>query len=92
VHPVAVVLAGSDLVDVPVPDQVAPLRELIGLQLHALRVQQDEVNGLGVLREEAEVGALTIPRRPQGGVATGPGHELLSLFRGRAKAGQSYLH
>jgi hypothetical protein len=47
-------------------------------------IEEDEVDGLGVLGEEAEVGAFSIPGRAQGVVNPRPGSELYGFFLGSA--------
>ena len=61
---VAVVLAGSDVGQVGVPDIVRALRQT-DAPLASVAVEQDQLDARGVLAEEGEVGALPVPGRPQ---------------------------
>ena len=72
VHAVGVPLARPDPGEVAVPDVSRAL-----FQRHAglavLVVEQAELDALGVLREEREVRAVTVPRRPERERTAGPG-------------------
>ena len=77
----AVALAGPDAVDVAVPAEVGVLGELVGGGRAALEVEEHQLDPLGVLAEEREVGPLAVPGRAERRVPPGPGGPQASLHK-----------
>ncbi len=74
VDAIAVELARADVRQVAVPHVVRALLQLDAerLLLVSRGLEQTEVDGVGVLREQGEVDALSVPRRPQRVGLAGP--------------------
>src|SRR5205807_803286 len=68
-----VVLPRSDPVHVAVPVQVGAFDQLVEDALPAAGIEQHELDRLGVLGEQGEVGALPVPGGPHGDVVARPG-------------------
>jgi hypothetical protein len=88
VDAVAVALAGTDVRDVPVPDKVGTFDERMCRQLGPTLVEQHQVDGLGALREDREIGAGAVPCRAEGRVGTRP----CGTAVGRASGGGRLLN
>ena len=66
VHAVAIQLAGSDVVDVRVPDQASLLRQRDSRRFLAVGVvEQAQLDPRRLRSEDSEVGAVTIPGGPK---------------------------
>ena len=72
VDAIAVALAGADVGDVTVPDKVGTLDERVCGQLRPTLVEQHQVDSLGALREDREIGAGSVPGRAEWRVGTRP--------------------
>src|ERR1700730_4784580 len=83
VNPESITLAGADIGDVSVPDEIGPLDERMRRQLGASLVEENEVARLRALREDREVGARTAP----GGAERGVGSRPRGTATGRASGG-----
>ena len=68
----SVTLAGADIGDVSVPDEVGPLDERMRRELGSSLVEENEVDRLSALREDREVGARTVPGCAEWGVGSRP--------------------
>ncbi len=73
VHAKAVALTRADIGDVAVPHEVGALHERMRGELRAALVEEHQVDRLGALREEREVGAGSVPGRAERGIRPRPG-------------------
>ena len=72
-NPIAIQLAGSDVVDVRVPDQASLLRQRDSRRFLAVGVvEQAQLDPRRLRSEHSEVGAVTIPGGPKRVRATRP--------------------
>ena len=72
VHAEAVALSGADVGDVSVPHEVGALDQRMGGELGAALVEEHEVDRLGALGEDREVGAGSVPGCAERRVGAGP--------------------
>jgi hypothetical protein len=88
-HPVTVQLAGPHLRQIGMPDLIGLLRQHHAVDLApSFGVEQAQLDLLGMLREQREIHAFSIPGCPQRVRATGPngkaGHQVSPLYEVRA--------
>ncbi len=83
VHAEPVALTGADVGDVSVPHEVGSLDQRMGGELGAALVEEHEVDRLGALRKDREVGARSVPGCAERSVGTRPG----GAAAGRASGG-----